>query len=335
MTLDEFPSLSGLGATALRAEPYRIVVAGAGGWMGLATLEALSQLLGDEAKGRVVCFGSSHRDLTLRNGASFEQFPLPQIADLPPKASLVLHFAFLTQEKAAHMSAEAYVEANRAISDHVINSLDRIGAVGLYVASSGAIEMADRPGANPNKALYGRLKLQDETRAREWAITSQRRTVISRIYGLSGPYMNKIDAYALGCFIMDALAERSIIIKADHPVFRSYVALNELMSIVFGLLTDGGIGTTLFDTGADRGLEMGEIAAAVVSALDHRAGVQRPPITRSERDWYVGDGCVYQALRDALKVDAVGLADQVRQTARFLKVSDYAESLGPRAAVQG
>jgi len=319
MTRRGFPTLTGVGAETLQRQNSRIVVVGAGGWMGLGTLEALSELLGDQVNDRVVCFGSSHRLLRLRGGASFEQFPLSRMATLANRPSLVLHFAFLTQEKAAGMSAQDYIASNGAISDHVFGALDPIGAIALFIASSGAIEMADRPGANPNKALYGRLKLEDEKRAREWSINSQRRAVISRIYGLSGPYMNKTESYALGCFIVDALAEKSITIKADQPVFRSYVALNELMSIVFGLLTDGGIGTTTFDTGADRGYEMSEIAGAVIAALGHCAGVQRPAITRTDRDWYVGDGRVYQSLRQTLGVEAVSFADQIRQTAQFLK----------------
>ena len=216
-----YPSLTGVGASRLVARPWRVVVAGAGGWMGLAAIEQLHGLLGDDFEQRVVCFGSSRRTLHLRGGLSVEQQPLSEMANLPAAPTLVLYFAFLTQEKAGLMSQEAYVAANRTISDTVYQALDAIGAEAVFVASSGAVELVGRPGANPNKALYGELKLQDERRFAEWADTRGRRTVTARIYGLSGPYINKIDSYALACFIVDVLARRPIEIKANRPLFRS------------------------------------------------------------------------------------------------------------------
>jgi nucleoside-diphosphate-sugar epimerase len=317
-TQGSYPTLTGLGAKRLVAGPWRIVVAGAGGWIGLAAVEELHELLGEDFHRRVVCFGSSHRWLSLRGGLRVEQRPLSEIGALPFAPTLVLYLAFLTQEKAGMMSREAYVTANEAISDLVFNNLDKIGAEAVFVASSGAVEMVGVPGAHENKALYGDLKLKDEARFAAWASERGRRTVIARIFGLSGAYINKLDSYALACFIVDVLAGRPIDIKAAHPVFRSYVAVDELMSVVFALMTDGASGTTLFDTGADRGYEMSEIAEGVAEALGHRHGVKRPIISDPDPDIYVGDGRFYSELCDLCEVQRVDFAAQVRETAKFL-----------------
>jgi UDP-glucuronate decarboxylase len=228
-----YPTLTGDGAARLREGDWRVAVVGAGGWIGLAALEELHGLLGEDFHRRVVSFGSNARRLSLRGGLGVDQRPLEELGRLPRAPTLVLHLAFLTQEKAGLMPKDDYVRINKSISDRVHAALEPIGAVGVFVASSGAVSLATKAGANPNKALYGALKLDDEALFSRWAEAAPgRRAVNARIYGLSGPYINKLDSYALSCFITDVLAKRPISIAATRPVYRSYVAVDELMSIV-------------------------------------------------------------------------------------------------------
>jgi nucleoside-diphosphate-sugar epimerase len=315
---DDYPALTGLGARRLADAGWRIVVVGAGGWLGLATLESLWELLGDDMAGRVVCFGSRARLLRLRRGRQMQQQPLSAIGDLAAAPSLVLHNAFLTQEKAKEMSPHAYAAANRAISDHVLSVLDRIGAEGVFAPSSGAVYMADQPDAEDSKRSYGRLKLDDEARFADWADRRGRRATIARIFNLSGPYINKRSSYALSCFIADALADRPISIRATHRVFRSYVAISELMSVVLGDLAAGGAGAITFDTAGEVVYEMGQIAEIVRDVVGRGEGVDRPALRDSAPDYYVGDGAVYTKLRDALHVEAVPFPVQVRETVKFM-----------------
>jgi nucleoside-diphosphate-sugar epimerase len=313
-----YPALTGVGATRLREGPWRIVVAGAGGWLGLATLELLRGLLGDEAFAeRVRCFGSAARTLFLRAGFTVEQKSLNDIKFLPRAPTLVLHLAFLTQEKAKAMSEADYVAANRAISAEVLSALDVVGAHGVFVASSGAVYMADDEAAQASMRLYGRLKLEDEESFSAWARAGKGRAIISRIFNISGPYINKQSSYALACFIADALAGRPIEIKARRAVFRSYVAISELMSVAFGLLTDEDVGVTCFDTAGTEALEMAQIAADVARALGQEA-VSRPALGGDTPDRYLGDGAAYADHRRRLAVEVVDFPRQVAETARFM-----------------
>ena len=311
-------TLSGLGAERLKASGERIVIAGAGGWLGLATLEALHGLLGKDFTTRVVCFGSEARTLRLRGGVEVSQAPLAAMDDLPPAPSLVLHFAFLTQEKAKAMSEADYVSANREISGRVLAALDPIGATGVFVASSGAAYMTDDESAEASKRLYGRLKLEDETLFADWATARGSKVSIARVFNVSGPYINKLSSYALSSFIGDALAGRPIEIKARRPVIRSYVAISELMSVAFGALTAPACDPTPFDTAGDRTLEMAAIADTVRAAVRPSARIVLPESRDGAPDCYVGNRARYSALLRAQGAAGLDFATQVRDTAGFM-----------------
>ena len=323
-----YPALTGVGAARLAAGPWRIAVVGAGGWLGLATLELLHGLMGDQFHARVRCFGSAVRSLELRGGLVVEQAPLSQLAALPPAPTLVLHLAFLTQEKAKVMSEADYIDANTAISAEVLAALDTIGAEGVFFPSSGAVYKVDEADAQASMRLYGRLKLDDEARFADWATARGKRAVIARVFNLSGPYINKQSSYALACFIADALAGRPIEIKATRPVLRSYVAISELMSVVFGVLTDGEPGPVLFDTAGDTVVEMGEIAQTVSAGMDHQAGVSRPPLDDAAADRYVGDPSAYRVLRHRFVVESVDFPGQVVETAQYMSTATHVGDRG-------
>ena len=121
---------------ALAASPARIVITGAGGWLGMATLELLEAALGPDFAARIACYGSTCRKLRLVDGTIVEQSPLAEMAMLDPCPSLVLHLAFLTKDRAEAMAADDYAAANRKLSATVLAALDPIGAEAVFVASS-------------------------------------------------------------------------------------------------------------------------------------------------------------------------------------------------------
>ena len=295
----------------------RIIITGAGGWLGLATLELLSQALGGAFAERVVAFGSSARTLQLRSGLTIEQQPLLEIGQLPDRPSLVLHFAFLTKEKAQSMDEAAYRAANQQISRNLLDALDGIGAQAIFVASSGAATRADDPSANPEMQLYGAMKRDDEDRFAQWAEASGRRAAICRIFSLTGPYINKHGSYAFACFLLDALAGRPIAVKAPREVVRSYVAIRELMSLAFALLLAEPSGVIRFDSGGDA-LELGDVARAIAAVLPGK-GVNRAPITQSCADSYHGDGQAYAALLARYRIAPVSLVDQINESIAYLR----------------
>jgi nucleoside-diphosphate-sugar epimerase len=298
-------------ADRLIASDHRIVVTGASGWLGLATLDLLAQALGERFDKRVRAFGSSTRTLRLRDGTQVLQRPLADLVWLPQAPTLVLHFAFLTKDRAEVMSEADYRAANRAISDTVLQALDIIGAQAVFLASSGAAAKANDPEASPAMSLYGAMKRDDEEAFAAWAHASARRAVIGRIFNITGPYMNKHQAYAFASFMLDGLAGRPITVSAPRRVVRSYVAIRELMSLVLALLMAQDRGIERFDSGGQP-LELGDVAATIAQQMPD-AQVVRAPIVESAEDRYHGDIEAYVALLARYAITPVDLSRQVAE----------------------
>jgi nucleoside-diphosphate-sugar epimerase len=308
--------LSSAAAARLAAGDERIVITGASGWLGLATIDLLRDALGSRFDNRVALFGSSARPLILRDGDTVQQHPLQDLPRLPERPTWLLHFAFLTKDRAETLSEEAYRAANRLISDTVSGALDRIGTTALFLASSGAAQKADDHSASPAMRLYGSMKRDDEALFAHWAEAADRRAVIGRIFNIAGPYINKHQAYALASFILDAQAGHPVRVTAPRPVIRSYVAIRELVSLCVQLLATDGAEVVRFDSGGEE-LELGDVAAIVADVLG-APGVERAPITVPEADRYVGDVARYAALLRTHQVDPVPFHEQVLETASFL-----------------
>ncbi|MFL6734716.1 MAG: NAD-dependent epimerase/dehydratase family protein [Sphingomicrobium sp.] len=299
---------------SVRSGDERIVITGAGGWLGLATLELLHQCLGPALPRRVVCFGSTQRELRLRDGTMVAQFPLEGIASLEPAPTIVLHLAFLTKDRAEAMPEPEYRAANRQLSKRVLDALDAIGTRAVFVASSGAARSAEDPEASAAMRLYGALKLEDERSFAAWA-EDGKRAVIARIFNISGPHMNKQGSYALGSFIVAALRERSIAVQASHDVVRGYVAIRELMSLVFALLQKHEPSVVRFDTGGEP-MELGAVAETV-STIFGGIPVTRPRRASAGADIYVGNDGSYRELLRQEGISQVPFEQQVVETTAF------------------
>ena len=308
-------------AKRLRDSDWRVLVTGASGWLGQAALELLVHAIGPTWDERVLAFGSSERTLTLRDGTEVRQQPLAMLLRLPRQPSLLLHFAYLTREKTASMPSKMYVATNRAISRMVAKDSAACGVERVFVTSSGAVHAALAAPDDPDPSLlYGKLKLEDESFFRDFAMAApERRVFLARLFNLSGPYINKLDSYALASFIQQA-RHGSIEIRARHPVVRSYTSASNLLGTAFGeLLVDAGESFTCVETAGDHEVELGELAQAVRDVSAPHATIERPTLTAEPVDRYVGDGSHYRRLLATHGVVEHPLSRQITDTADYLK----------------
>lgn len=301
----------------IQADNRRLLVIGAGGWIGRSLLAMLWQCLGPDAfQARVVAFGSSARAVRLSPELEILQRPLHELANLKHAPSMAFHLAFLTKDKVAGMNQDAYVRANRALSDLVLAGLDTAGADRLFLASSGAAAFADDENAAPDLRLYGRLKRDDEARFASWA-GETRRLMTCRIYAVSGPYVNKPETYALASFIVSAMAGGPVVVNAPRRVVRSYVAVREVLSAAVAVLLDPNEATvTCVDSGGDP-TELMDVATLVADLFG--TSVVRAPITAQDANFYVGDDHAWRKLLHRHALGSMTLPEQILETAQWLQ----------------
>lgn len=316
-------------AEALRAVGLPIVVVGGGGWLGLATLELLAGALGETFASRVRVFGSRERRLRLWAGTEIECLPLPALSRLPAQPSLIFHFGFLTRDRVGAMAPQAYLEANRAIAETVAAAALRLPAAGMVVPSSGAVYARDGGietdcAANP----YGFLKAEDERRFTRLAERLASRLVMPRVFNLSGPYINKLESYAIASILAAILRDQPVVLRAERPVLRSYVHVADLLTLCMALLLDGKApppGT--FDTAGAEVVEVGELARRACEQLGRAVDIRRPALADGAvSDRYVGDGARMAQLAQAAGVPLLPLDGQLLSTAADLAPRLHAPS---------
>ncbi len=301
------------------AEDYdRLLLTGAGGWAGRCALDWVAHA--DPAP-VVIPFVSRARNVVTHTGtwAALPTSDLPALSPAP--GSLVIHAGFPTQDQVEVLGDDAYATAITDLRATMLTAIERLGPLDFVYLSSGAATSVERGLDVAHRTrVYGQAKLDDEAAFTEAIAATGGRLCIVRAFALSGPYMTKPEAYALGDMIMQADRSGTIAVQATRPVRRSYMLIDDMLRIAMdavGRLVAGG--SVMFET-ASEVLEMGDFAARVLGVLGHDpSAVSRPPINPSlPADDYLGDPETIDAFARIAGVTPTGLDDQIAITAEWL-----------------
>jgi nucleoside-diphosphate-sugar epimerase len=292
----------------------RYVLTGASGWVGQAMLHALAARLGEGWAERVTLFGSSERSVAAPGGPRLQR-ALGSLTPADVEGAIVLHLAFLGREKGGGEET-AFRAANRALDATLASALRQARAAAVFVSSSGAAKMA-ASGADPHP--YGFAKLEQEATFAELGEATGTPVLVGRIYNLAGPYMNKLDGYALSSFLLQARETGVIRIEADRPVFRAYLHALDLAALVLGALEEGRGWSGPRDLCGTEVVEMQDVALAAARAAGLSPGaVHRGAVALDRPSVYLGDPVHTRTLALGLGMTLIPFEAQVRDTARWI-----------------
>ncbi len=287
---------------------------GATGWLGRVTLDLLREALGPDAfERRVTAYASRARRVD-----GIDVRALATLGDADPVADVILHYAFATRELAAEQGLEAYVAGNIEVSMHVLRALRAGGVRGFFYTSSGAVyDAAGRLETDLRANPYGALKHLDELAFGAACRAAGSGCAIARVFNVSGPHMLKPRLFALGDLVLRAQAGEPLVVRARHPVRRSFVAAADVAALGLSLALAGE--DACFDTAGERVVELGELAELVREQVaDATLPIQRDYDPSGPADEYVGRSGEMAALAGRHDVPLASLGRQIRDTAAGL-----------------
>ena len=297
----------------------RWVITGPTGWIGQALLALLASEGDADALrvgGTLTLFGSRAASFKLPSGELVEVRPLSDIGPQDVAGARVIHLAYLTKDKVAVLGEEAFRAGNEAIDAALLRAMEQSSPAALFVASSGAARLAEQ---GVDGHLYGRMKLEQEARFLGFGQAHDVPVLCGRIWNVAGPHINKLDAYAVSNFAVQAIETGAIRIDAGQPVFRSFLHVTDLCRLMLRALRQGLGSSGPVDLCGNAVLEMADIAALVAAEVGGTVAISRATMNFASRSDYLG--CAQETRVLAMQL-GLALADtglQVRDTINWIK----------------
>jgi len=317
--VEDYHHLSGKYLNKLEEFEGQFLITGASGWLGKATLELLRNV-SENFPNNIVCFGSSEKFIKLLDGTKVKQHRLLDLMSYPKgKAHYLINLAFLTKEKSVQLPKKEFIETNRYLLRFITEQSLRIEVPNIITMSSGSVYSQDNNLVKDiDEDIYGFLKLEEESVFLKLS-ESGSRIVIPRLFNVSGPHVYKYDLYMLPSLIYQALKGGKIVINSEITVYRSFVSLAELMSVVLGTFEEIELGdSVIFDASGEEVVEIGELALKVKRLLSPQSQIIRGEIRNEVVDTYLGSIQEYTGLIRKLEISPNSLKDQILCTAIYL-----------------
>jgi len=295
-----------------------VVITGPTGWIGSAFLALLAARLGPGWQRRVTLFASSAREHIAPDGSTVSLRGLDTLCPADVEGAIVVHLAYLTKEKAELLGERRFTDTNLAIDDHLLAALAGATPKAVFVASSGAAALAER---GVDRHPYGMCKLRQEDRFLTWGARAGVPVLAGRIFNIAGPYINKVDSYAIGSFISQALTRGRIQIDAPLPVFRSFLHVHDLCTLVLNALDQQVGRPSAFDLCGAEVLEMSDVAQVVAAQIGGAIEVVRAPVDLGRASAYLGDFTQTKILGMALEHRFAPFSAQIGDTLGWLQAS--------------
>ena len=161
---------------------------------------------------------------------------------------------------------------------------------------------------------YGVLKSEEERRLSEIA-----QTLVLRAFAVSGRFIRDPEQFALGDFLLRALAGMPIAIKAPMPVIRGYGHTGDMVNLAFRWLWSDHLPPAHPIAAASQQVELLELATLISSLYDLETPYSAID-TRLFPNRYTADPLPYVNMLQEFGIVPRSLEEQIFDTAIGVKV---------------
>ena len=296
----------------MKVEPFFIIY-GANSWLGKATIDyLLTNLKIDNTN--IIAISSSVKKLALRDNKSHDCYTITDILNKHYTDVIFFNYAFALKEQIGTLGNKKFIETNLQIRENAEKLIRHLQPLTIIYSSSGAAQNPDQD-QNP----YGYLKREDEVFYRKLAQELGCKLLIPRIYNLAGPYINKLDVYALGNFIKQSLQNNKIKINAESEVIRDYIHVFDLVEIIVKWASDDNSEKFFtFDTGINNNLELKELAQLIKNITNNKTSINRASNPKLHANIYVGNIKNQETLTSRYKIKLKNIEKCIEDTYDYL-----------------
>ena len=107
---------------------------------------------------------------------------------------------------------------------------------------------------------------------------------VARCFAFVGKYLPRHQHFAIGNFINDGLIGKPIHVKANFPVYRSYMYSDDLVNWLMTICEKSNLSCPIYNVGSDEALTIVELAGLIASRFS--VEVHKSEITQQKVDRY-------------------------------------------------
>lgn len=149
-----------------------------------------------------------------------------------------------------------------------------------------------------SKQAYAQAKIDSEQAIQKLGTEFSLNVSIARCFAFFGKYLPKDQHFAIGNFLADIEANRPIQVKANKPVYRSYMHADDLVEWLMTLAHNSRPSCPIYNVGSDEEVELHNLAQTLGKKYGN--GSILTEITSNEVDRYIPD---ISKARKELKVE--------------------------------
>jgi nucleoside-diphosphate-sugar epimerase len=302
-------------------KPSRIVITGASGWIGRSVVKTLIRIYGTDILEKTELYGTSSRELKLTSGITINVRKLQTIST-SGKINLFVPLAFQTQDKLNEMSKLEYIQKNKDLIDLHSKIIQDHAIERAVFFSSGIVAMTpDDLERTESYWVYKELKTLEENVFFENFSKQSTNVAACRLFSVSGSEMQDPKKYALGDFLLCAMAKRRITLNSQKKIYRKYVDIEDICESLIKetnnksvtLIESGGTKLTLLEL-ARNVSQIFELGEEFLAEVDE---------SNLESDHYYSTSLGMEDLFAKHSIHALNLEQQIRKTAAGLHENGF------------